>query len=564
VVSVVAGALVMLAVLGGSLPLFLCMGPTVDNSFFDVCARTILRGGVLYRDIFLHGPPGMVLVQTAIRVLLGWRNEALRLVDFVIVSLSVGLLVGAVLPPSMSLAGKLWTAVVLFVFYLGTSQWSHCQPDVWMLAPALVAFCLRRQQVVALRSHETPQVAIAWRALAEGGCWATACMLKPFAVVPAFFCWLVGLAAIMQARRPGARRLSLDAGCLLAGGLSVCGLTAFWLWSSGNWPYFVEEMFGPWNREYLRSSPRLALRLVTWCQALWPWSLIHFAAVPWSLVVLVGALKHKSASGRSDLSQALLAGMYLGWFLQANVLQRQFDYQLVPPVLLAVTLLAGERQLRGPLATASAAWFVAAYVGWLAHVSFWELQFREQWWQVVPILILVAGEGVIRATVVAGAVIMAGVYFPFYQSTERELWLRCLREGSSPEVRNQLEREDASAPDWVKLEKVADFLRRQGVSDRQLTCYSFAAVPLYVELAVQPASRYVLLWSALAYFPDHREQMAAELAESPQLPRDPRFGNVRGYFPWTEPIVLKVGRYLVHDVRVEEQRGGKRTPLRLW
>jgi hypothetical protein len=34
------------------LPIFLCMAPWVDATFYDICARVILRGGTLYRDTF--------------------------------------------------------------------------------------------------------------------------------------------------------------------------------------------------------------------------------------------------------------------------------------------------------------------------------------------------------------------------------------------------------------------------------------------------------------------------------------------------------------------------------
>src|ERR1700722_18642206 len=98
------------------LPLFLCMPLWVDTIFFDLCARTLMRGGVLYREVFTHALPGMFWIQVALRSLLGWRSETLRAVDFLIVSACVWLLVGKLQPGAMSWAWRLWTAFTLFAF----------------------------------------------------------------------------------------------------------------------------------------------------------------------------------------------------------------------------------------------------------------------------------------------------------------------------------------------------------------------------------------------------------------------------------------------------------------
>jgi len=50
----------LLLCLGIGLPLFLAMPLWVDPITFDILARQVLRGDVLYRDIFAHGLPGMI------------------------------------------------------------------------------------------------------------------------------------------------------------------------------------------------------------------------------------------------------------------------------------------------------------------------------------------------------------------------------------------------------------------------------------------------------------------------------------------------------------------------
>ena len=48
--STAAAALLLVLIV--CLPIFLCMAPWVDATFYDVFARVLLGGGVLYRDTF--------------------------------------------------------------------------------------------------------------------------------------------------------------------------------------------------------------------------------------------------------------------------------------------------------------------------------------------------------------------------------------------------------------------------------------------------------------------------------------------------------------------------------
>src|SRR5262245_4942929 len=121
------------------LPLFLCMPLWCDCTFYDLGARSLLRGGVLYRDLFYHGVPGMMLLQAAVRAALGWGSVALRLADFAFVSGCVWLL--ARQPPlgGGPRAAPVLLAALLYYCYFATTEWCHCQPDTWMLLPALAA-----------------------------------------------------------------------------------------------------------------------------------------------------------------------------------------------------------------------------------------------------------------------------------------------------------------------------------------------------------------------------------------------------------------------------------------
>src|SRR6516162_3046727 len=96
----VIGWSALLFFLGVTLPLFLCMPPWLDTTFFDLCARTMLEGGMLYRDIFIHGLPGFMLILAPVRAMVGWRSETLRALDFLIVAAVTGLLIGLIKPRS--------------------------------------------------------------------------------------------------------------------------------------------------------------------------------------------------------------------------------------------------------------------------------------------------------------------------------------------------------------------------------------------------------------------------------------------------------------------------------
>src|SRR5262249_50262519 len=116
--------------------------------------------------------------------------------------------------------------------------------------------------------------------------------------------------------------------------------------------------------------------------------------------------------------------------------------------------------------------------------------------------------------VVACAVACLAVRHPALVSQRLALWPRCLREGSTPELRDCLALNNRAA--WRELEQVADFLRRQGVGDGEVTCYSTRALSLYLEPGRRASTRYSPLESALLIFPGQRPAMRAELAASRQ------------------------------------------------
>jgi hypothetical protein len=518
------GWLTLAALLVLLVPLFLCMPLTIDAAFYDVAGRHILRGGAPERDFVFLTPPGMAGSLAAIRAVLGKSSIAVRATDLVIVTAIIVLLARWVRSTGSSRAAAVWCAVVLFAFYLSMSEWCQTQPDTWMLLPALLALHLRRKQV------ETPASAkrswIFGRATLEGVCWGAACLFKPFVVVPGVFCWLVSVLMLRRATPNWRTRVALNAAGLVAGGLFVAALWQGWLVAHGSWQTYWHNVAD--YRDFYSSSAGWEERVRRAFLLLTPWSLLHGPALVAAVVVLAAV-----AVGRSSWrTPGLLAAFYLGLWVQANFLQSQFNYHLVPPLLLGLAFLA---VCLDRLAVRRVAW--PLYLGCVAFAFF---------------------DG------------------PAVQPTRLALWPRCWLEGSSPEMRNRLEldAEHFSRADWVALERTADYLRGQAVGDQELICYSASTTHLLIALEVRPASRFlypsVFCKGSLA---GHREanqaemrasgvrflvtdlqeyanlsprQAAAEvpgqpLALPPALPADRR-----GRYPLSEPVVFRAGRYYVH------------------
>jgi hypothetical protein len=522
-------ALVLLLVY--TVPLLVCLPLTWDTIAYDVCARTVLRGGVLYRDAFDNNLPGAVWIHCAVRGLFGERTEVLRGFDLIVVGAVIALLMLWLARAGRSRAALVVTAALLFGFYSSRTEWCQCQRDTWMLLPALAALHLRKNQVDRLRQPETGTARVALTAVVEGLLWGAAFWIKPFVALPALACWLVAALLVRAAPVRISRRLALDATGLLLGGVVAGAVGVAWLVRTGAWPAFW-DVFTNWNREYYAGvglSARLQ-KLPDAVRDFFPWWLALLAAVPVAVVALRRAVAGRPLSEPAQ-RQALLAAFFVGLVIQAFFLQRPLFYVFVPPGLIGLALLAGTSPpaaLRRPVAGLLAAFVVAAV--WL-HPLLWKA----------------------------------------------DIWDRCWREGSTPEVRGRL-RIDTNS-DWVAEGKVADYLRGR-VGDGELTCFDATTIAAYWDVGVEPSTRYVYLNNILLIFRGHADQVRADVAASRQryvvtdwtktfptadeklLPGDGecaepdgRLAALRPQFPWSEPVVFRAGRYLVHRARAPEPHG---------
>src|SRR5262249_14536013 len=237
--SAAAGWVVAALALLAGVPLFLCLPPWPDVTHYDMCVRVILRGGVYYRDIFDTNLPGIAWAMAAVRAAFGWSYEALRAIDLVVMAAEVALLIGWVRRAGAANYTVAWLVAAVALWYPFQTEFSHVQRDGWMLLPALVAARLRLLRV---------EGGSRFLAIPEGVAWGMAVWVKPHVVVPAFFVWLVS--AVLIARREPVRRILVDLGGLVLGGLLVGAAGLAWLISNGAWSEF-RDIFVNWNPNYM-------------------------------------------------------------------------------------------------------------------------------------------------------------------------------------------------------------------------------------------------------------------------------------------------------------------------
>jgi hypothetical protein len=455
-------------------------------------------------------------------------------------------------------ATRSWAAVLLFFFYFATSEWTHCQRDTWMLLPCLVALELRRRQVIRLGDAGALSRAGLW-GFVEGLFWGGAVWIKPVVVFPALACWLTSAVWTWRAGDPWGRlpacqhsagwkpapRLALDLGALLLGGLVAGGLGCAWLEASGTWPYLVDTLLHS-NRGYYADLERFPLleRCRQMVTMLCPWGLLYLLTVPAAGFALVRGLRSAPA-GFADLTPerslalVLFAAFFAGWFFQMTFVQKHHEYVLAPGILLSLTLALGS--------------------AWLSRLS------------------------LLRAAPLLVVVIVALVHHPVLCRDRLELWGRCWAEGGSPDLKNRLTLMDPQfAPDWVNLRRVEDFLRHEGVQDRELVCFNSSSMPLYRELQTVPPigvphfdhvprqhfllepvrqmlnaapTRFVVSDLVCLRHPPGADDNAEDSNEL-RLPAwvPPRWAET---YPWCEPVVFRAGRYRVHRVTgpVRELKG---------
>ncbi len=172
--------------------------------------------------------------------------------------------------------------------------------------------------------------------------------------------------------------------------------------------------------------------------------------------------------------------------------------------------------------------------------------------------------------------VLAFVWCIAFRLDRIQLWARCCREGATPQVQSLLatRKMNPYCPDPAPLADVAAYLRSQGLHDGDLTCMSGCTHGLYLDLDLRPSTRFPQVEMTTLFFTKHRDEVLAEVNASHQRfvvsdlvwtgmtpeaaeeadPNDPlalppAFPEEFVFtYPWTEPVVFRSGRYLVHRV----------------
>ena len=222
----------------------------------------------------------------------------------------------------------------------------------------------------------------------------------------------------------------------------------------------------------------------------------------------------------------LFAALYLGWLLQACFLQQNFDYIHVAPALLGLTFLGGRSWLRD--------------------------------------------RPVLRIALLTPCLLLVVMFHPLRDARRLARWPDCWTRAGSAELRDALSLSPRpEAPSWVELESLAADMRALGIQDGELTCCNESCVPLYLQLGIEPSTRFVMLESTFYFYPGRAAEIEQELRDSRQrfivsdlrrtgISREAESDSERALlpesfpprwqsaYPWDTPIVRRHGRYVLH------------------
>jgi hypothetical protein len=538
----ITGWLTTIAFLLVGIPLFLRMPLWCDATLHQLSARSMLSGGVHYRDLFDTNPPGFGWMMCGVQVTLGQSSEAVRIVDLaIVVAISAFLLFWA-RSAGASPAGVAWTAAAIAAFYPFIHEFNHVQRDVWMMLPAVAAIGLRLRRI---EGSSRPSVV----AFLEGLLWGLGCWVKPHLLIVAACVWLISAGRIGTSRRIAQDFVAVFAGGVLAG-LSGLG----WLIETGAWPYFL-DVCRNWNTAYAEYvGKELPYRL-------FKQQLNYFP--PYSCFVLLAAplalwnLRDRSSSDPARFRRAVLAITYLAWLLTTLLLQRGLHYAHVPETLLMLAVFAANR------------WPISATLV-LIQVG-------------VGIFLLVSDRSPQDMDVHYSVHSQSWACRTFAARNEAfnpdrtGLWAACFNGNPAREVRRGIGMwvDHFGGLDPVELGAVEDYLRERGIRDGELVAWHDSPHELYLALGIKPGFRFMHVSNAYGLGKWQGEEVLRELQQAIPHARfvvsdmhriTKRYDKLnevgpdglpivlpgwqRNEFPFNQPVVYRSpsSRYLVHTI----------------
>lgn len=529
--SAAVSVLFLVAWLVLAVPLFLRMPETNDAEMFDLQAWLIADGGVMYRDVLEPNLPGVVWIHLLLRAIAGDSSEALRAFDLLSFVVVMGFAWGLLKMSGASRRTAMWSVLACSMFYLSTSEWCHCQRDMWMLAPAMAGTWLRLKQRERAESGSSGGRIILWGML-EGLVWGVGIWIKPYVLLVTVAAWLCTLS-----RKAGLKGTAADSAGLLAGGLIAGGAGFGWMVSTGAWPYWLDTMQN-WNPRYLHAGrenwtyPRFKVMVIRFL----PWFLLHLVAVPLALKLIQQRVSGRTAraedqSGKTiAVGSAVLASVYLVWMVHSFLLQHLFDYVHAPGIVLAI-LVCADAVARGRSRTG------------------------------LQLVVMLFGSAVVATS-------------PVLKLKSVPAWRECVSGETTPQLQDRLTHFDN--PRRTDLAEIAAFLKRQQVSGQDVLIFNSDGVSLYRRLNLKPPSRYAYFFETLIFFRDKRnEVIVAAMGNKPRFivldlvsclemngdeahavgpagkHAAPPGYKPRPSFPWKYPVAFRAGSWLVLEVRPE-------------
>lgn len=312
--------------------LFFHEPPGRDQGLFLTLADGVLRGKVLYRDLWEHKPPGVVALYAAALAAFGRSYAAIHLLQALSAALTAVLIERLVRRETSSPSAALLSALLYVLYAAGLmfgAYWGTAQPEVFMDLPVIAAVTLLSR---ARDGGGRPGALGLGAGLAVG--W---CVLLKYSAAPLAGLVLIGLAAgrSVRGRRTLLLLLGFAAGCVLPA-LAAAAVTA----AAGAWEDFFRATV-VFNAEHRRVATDSV-----WAD--WPAKTLYapLALLPVYLAAALGAvLSVRPGAGgqRADGARALAGAAAWLWILAlAQVFwQGKFWAYHYHVVLLPSCLLAG-------------------------------------------------------------------------------------------------------------------------------------------------------------------------------------------------------------------------------